>query len=91
MGEVLTPEQRENALKLIENPPFGSDLEKAKRWGMDLHELVDNLCLTPTERLRKMTRRVNLMMERTKRKQLKKTKRQRQTNSELLLPPESVS
>ena len=43
----MTPEQRELALKLIDNPPFGSALEKAKRWGVNLRTLVDNLCLTP--------------------------------------------
>lgn len=91
MGEVLTPEQREKALKLIGNPPFGSDLEKEKRWGVDPRELVDNLCVTPTERLRKMTRRVNLMMERAKRKRLQKAKRKKKTNTEPLLPPDSVS
>jgi hypothetical protein len=79
MDEGITPEQREILLKLIENPPRGSALDSAKRWGVDLQALVHNLCLTPGERIRKMTRRVNLMLERARRKQLRKAAHKRKS------------
>lgn len=87
MSSELTPEQREVALRMIEDPPFGSALEKAKRWGVDLHTLVDNLCLTPTQRARNWSRRVNLMLERARRKQLKKAMRKNKAKADLLHPP----
>ncbi len=77
MDRAITPEEREMLLKAIENPPRGSALDSAKRWGVDLRALVDNLCLTTTERLRKMTKRVNLMLERARRKQLRKAMRKK--------------
>jgi hypothetical protein len=80
MDPAVTPEQREMLLKAIENPPLGSDLDRARRWGIDLRELVDNLCLTPTERLRKMTKRVNLLLERSRRKQLRKATRKKKSD-----------
>jgi len=73
----MTPEQRELALKLIDNPPFGSALEKAKRWGVNLRTLVDNLCLTPTQRALKWEKQVNLMLERARRKHLRKLARKK--------------
>jgi len=79
MNDLMTPEQRELALRLIESPPFGSALEKAKRWGVDLRELVNNLCLTPTERALKFSKLVNLMLERRRRKQLRKAMRKRRS------------
>jgi len=36
--------------KLIENPPPGSAIDEAKKAGVDLHRLVENLKLTPAER-----------------------------------------
>ena len=77
MSRALTPEEREVALKLIENPPFGSALNKARRYGVDLCVLVDNLSLTPTQRALKMEARVNLMLERARRKQLRKANRKK--------------
>jgi hypothetical protein len=79
MEQAITPEQREILLSAIENPPRGSALDRAKRWGVDLQALVDNLCLTPAERIRKMTRRVNLMLERARRKQLRKAARNKKS------------
>jgi hypothetical protein len=73
MDRPIRPDEREMLLKAIENPRLGSGLDRARRWDVDLHALVDNLCLTPTERLRKLTKRVNLMLERARRKQLRKS------------------
>jgi hypothetical protein len=81
MDRAITPEQREMLFKAIENPPLGSALDIARRWRIDLRELVDNLCLTPTERLRKMTKRVNLILERARRKQLRKAARKKNQTS----------
>ena len=66
MSDAITPEQREMLLKAIENPPRGSALERAKRWGVQLHTFVDNLCLTPTDRAFKFSRVANLMRGRAK-------------------------
>jgi hypothetical protein len=54
MGDALTSEQREILLRVIEHPPRGGALDIAKRAGVDLHELVENLCMTPTQRAMKM-------------------------------------
>jgi len=87
MDRAIMPEERELLLKAIENPPRGSALDSAKRWGVDLRALVDNLCLTTTERIRKMTDRVNLMMERARRKQLRKALRKKKSTADPLHPP----
>ncbi len=87
MNRAITPEEREILLKAIENPPRGSALESAKRWGVDLRALVDNLCLTTTERIRKMTNRVNLMMDRARRKQLWKALHKKNSTADPLHPP----
>ncbi len=39
---------------LITNPPQGSKLAAAKEFGIDLAQLVENLALTPTERLQNL-------------------------------------
>ncbi len=51
----MTPDQRKRALRLIARPPRGSDLAKAKKFGVDLTLLFENLLLTPTERARKLS------------------------------------
>jgi len=51
---IMTSDQEKIALELINNPPPGSDLAKAKEFGVDLTLLLANLKLTPTERARKM-------------------------------------
>jgi hypothetical protein len=48
----MTPEQDELIRELIANPPPGSKLEEAKRFGIDLTLLYENLKLTPEQRLR---------------------------------------
>ena len=40
------------------NPPPGSAAERAAKSGVDLKELLENLRLTPEERLRKLEARI---------------------------------
>ncbi len=87
MNRALTTEERKIALRVIENPPLGSDLDRARRCGIDLRVLVDNLCLTPTERLLKWERCVNLMLERARRKQLRKAMRKKKSVDDPLHRP----
>ncbi len=51
----MTPDQRKRALQLIAHPPRGSKLAKAKKHGVDLTLLIENLSLTPTERAKKLS------------------------------------
>ncbi len=81
MGDAITPEQREMLLKVIEHPPRGSKLDIAKRAGVDLYELVDNLCLIPTQRARKMEARLSRMVERARRKRLRRDERKKKTHA----------
>jgi len=46
--------QRQRGIELITNPPPGSKLAAAKEYGIDLSLLLENLALTPTERLRNL-------------------------------------
>jgi len=77
MSGAITPEQRDLLLKMIENPPRGSKLDIARRAGVDLHVLVENLCLTPEQRIRKMEARLNRMLERARRKKLRRDERKK--------------
>ncbi len=52
----MTSNQKKRALQLIARPPHGSKLAKAKKYGVDLTLLVENLSLTPTERAKKLSR-----------------------------------
>jgi hypothetical protein len=40
---------------LIAHPPRGSKLAKAKKYGVDLILLIENLSLAPTERAKKLS------------------------------------
>ncbi len=51
----MTPDQRKLALQLIARPPRKSKLAAAKKYGVDLTLLVENLSLTPTERAKKLS------------------------------------
>jgi len=51
----MTPDQKKRALRLIARPPRGSKLAAAKKYGVDLALLVENLSLTPTERAKKLS------------------------------------
>ena len=51
----MTPDQKKRALHLIARPPRGSKLAAAKKCGVDLTLLIENLSLTPTERAKKLS------------------------------------
>ena len=51
----MTEEQEKLALELINDPPPGSELAKAKEFGVDLTLLVSALRCTPTERARALS------------------------------------
>jgi hypothetical protein len=50
----LTPEQLARAEELLRNPPPGSSIEAARDFGIDLMQLMEQLRLTPDERVRKL-------------------------------------
>jgi hypothetical protein len=51
----MTREQEKIALELVNNPPPGSDLAKAKEFGVDLTLFLSTLRRTPTERARSLS------------------------------------
>jgi uncharacterized protein (DUF2461 family) len=51
----MTADQRKRALQLIARPPRRSKLAAAKKYGVDLTLLIENLSLTPTERAKKLS------------------------------------
>jgi hypothetical protein len=51
----MTSEQEKTALDLVTNPPPGSDLAKAKEFGVDLTLFLSTLRRTPTERARSLS------------------------------------
>lgn len=52
----MSPTERERLIALINDPPPGSKIAEAKRYGIDLTLLVESLEMTPTERLRALDR-----------------------------------
>jgi hypothetical protein len=50
----LTPEQLRIAEDRLRNPAPGSRIEAAKKWGVDMGLLIEQLRLTPAERAEKM-------------------------------------
>jgi hypothetical protein len=50
----MTREEHERLYELIQNPPPGSKIEAAKKYGIDLTLTLRNLTLTPTERIERM-------------------------------------
>jgi hypothetical protein len=54
MNPAMTPEEHERLFKLIADPPPGSQIEAAKRFGVDLTLLLRNLTLTPDQRMKEM-------------------------------------
>ena len=50
---------RENWEEHLRNPPPGSKAYEAKEFGVDMEELIENLKLTPAERLKKHDRLLN--------------------------------
>jgi hypothetical protein len=51
----MTEEQEKLALGLINNPPPGSEIAKAKEFGVDLTLFISTLRRTPTERARALS------------------------------------
>lgn len=49
----MTRETEEEIRQLIEHPPEGSAIAEAKAFGVDLYSILENLKLTPAERLRR--------------------------------------
>lgn len=49
----MTRETEEEIRQLIEHPPGGSAIAEAKAFGVDLYSILENLKLTPAERLRR--------------------------------------
>ena len=50
----MTAEEQRRLFDLVANPPPGSKVEAAKKFGIDLTLNLRNLVLTPTERIQKM-------------------------------------
>jgi hypothetical protein len=50
----MTLEEQKIAWKLIQNPPPGSKLAEAEKYGIDLTLLLENLKLSVTQRLDKL-------------------------------------
>jgi hypothetical protein len=51
---ALTPEEFERAAEKLRNPAPGSRIEAAKKFGIDLTLLIEQLRLTPEERVRRL-------------------------------------
>ncbi len=51
----MTEAQENLVLELVNNPPPGSELAKAKEFGVDLTLLISTLRRTPTERARSLS------------------------------------
>jgi len=51
----MTRDQEKAALDLVTNPPPGSELAKAKEFGVDLTLFISSLRRTPTERVRSLS------------------------------------
>ena len=51
---ALTPEQLARAERRLRHPAPGSRIEAAKKYGIDLTLLIEQLRLSPAERVRKM-------------------------------------
>jgi hypothetical protein len=52
-GKIMTRETEKLLRQLIDHPPEGSPTSEAKQFGVDLYSLLENLKLTPPERLRR--------------------------------------
>jgi hypothetical protein len=50
----LTPEEFERAAERLRHPRPGSKIEAAKKFGVDLTVLIENLRLSPAERAQQM-------------------------------------
>ena len=52
---LMTRDQEKSVLELVTNPPPGSELAKAKEFGVDLTLFISTLHRTPTERARSLS------------------------------------
>ena len=51
---ALTPEEFERAAEKLSNPAPGSRIEAAQKYGIDLTLLIEQLRLTPDQRVQKL-------------------------------------
>lgn len=51
--EPISNESYKKLFELIQNPPPGSAIEAAKQFGIDLYSTLENLRLTPDERIQR--------------------------------------
>lgn len=58
---AITRAAEKRIRKLIENPPPGSAIAKAKEFGVDLYSVLENLKLTPAERFRRAAEETDLV------------------------------
>lgn len=49
----MTRQREERLRRLIDHPPRGSAIAEAKKFGVDLYSILENLKLTPAERFRR--------------------------------------
>lgn len=61
MIEKISEERLEKIRRLIMNPPPGSRIAAAAEAGVDFTEMLENLKLTPTERVEKFQRKINAL------------------------------
>jgi hypothetical protein len=59
----MTAEEYNRLLALIHNPPPGSAIERAKEFGVDLTLTLENLRMTPQERVEHMAGALRLVEE----------------------------
>jgi hypothetical protein len=59
----LSPEQLARAVARLGDPRPGSKIAEAQRCGVDLSLLIENLRLTPAERVRRMLDLIETMVE----------------------------
>jgi hypothetical protein len=60
---ALTPEEFERAAARLRNPAPGSRIEAAKKFGIDLTLLIENLRLSPAERVEQLHGACTVMEE----------------------------
>ncbi|HEY6971144.1 MAG TPA: hypothetical protein VJA94_18185 [Candidatus Angelobacter sp.] len=66
----MTRATEEKIRQLIDDPPEGSAIAEAKRFGVDLYSILENLKLSPAERLRRAAEETDFVRRvRGKRKQ----------------------
>lgn len=59
----MTPEEFERAAEKLRNPAPGSRIEAPQKYGIDLTLLIEQLRLTPDERVRKLQAASQVMEE----------------------------